>query len=268
MPYFVRKLVEALSLPLGLCVLLVTAALFSRRRLLGFAGIAVLWIAGTPEMGRQLMIPLESVYPPMTIQQCPNADAVLVLAGGIIRGQSPPGLQWGTSANRFFAGVDLVLAGKAKNLILTGGSPPGGPPSDPLAFGDLLKEEAIRRGIPEDRIILIGPVLTTEDEARKVAALPGINRVIVVTSAFHIPRAVMLVSAFGQQVIPFPTDQQVLRRKGRDGESLIAQASGLQQTELALREYYGLLVYKLILTVHPPPPRAIGLPPAAVSVPR
>ena len=265
MAFLVRKLVEALSLPVGLCVLLVIAGLLSRRRWLAFVGVLILWLAATPLIGLKVMALLEDVYPPMTVAQCPDADAVLVLGGGIIRGQSLVGLQWGLASNRFFTGVDLVRAGNAKFLILTNGI---GSANDAPAQGDLLKEEAIRRGIQEDRIILIGPVLTTEDEAKKVAALPGIARLILVTSAFHMPRAAMLVSAFGLRVIPFPTDQHILRPVTFRKLDLIPDAAGLQQTELALREYYGLLVYKLILTVHPPAPRAIAPLPAAVSVPR
>ena len=248
MLFFLRKLTEALSLPVGLCILLVMAGTLSRRRWLAWCGVVILWIAATPETGIRLMAPLEAVYPQRSVSGIPNADAVVVLAGGIIRGYSRAGLQWGPSSNRFFTGIDLMQAGKANFLILTDGS---GQLDRVLTHGDMLREEAIRRGIPREKIILTGPVLTTEEEARKIAALPGIRRLILVTSAFHLPRAVLLFNGFGLEVLPFPTDQHSLwERSG--GLELIPQGSSMIQTDTALREYYGLAVYKFLLMVRPP----------------
>ncbi len=248
MLFFLRKLAEALSLPVGLCILLVMAGTLSRRRWLAWCGVAILWIAATPETGLWLIAPLEAVYPQRSVSESPNADAVVVLAGGIIRGYSRAGLQWGPSSNRFFTGIDLMHAGKAKFLILTDGS---GQPDKVLTHGDMLREEAIRRGIPRENIILTGPVLTTEDEAHKIAALPGIRRVILVTSAFHLPRAVLLFNASGFEVLPFPTDQHALGHRS-SGLELIPQGSGILQADTALREYYGLAVYKTLLMLRPP----------------
>ena len=247
MLFFLRKLAEALSLPVGLCILLVMAGTLSRRRWLAWCGVAILWIAATPETGFWLMGPLEAVYPQMSVLESPDADAVVVLAGGIVRGYSKAGLQWGPASNRFFTGIDLMQAGKAKVLVLTNGS---GEPDKVQTQGEILREEAIRRGVPRENIILTGPVLTTEEEVRKIAALPGIRRLILVTSAFHLPRAAMLFNAFGLEVLPFPTDQHKLRERSRVRE-LIPEGRGILQTETALREYYGLAVYKILLMLRP-----------------
>jgi uncharacterized SAM-binding protein YcdF (DUF218 family) len=199
-----------------------------------------------------LMKALEGAYPARPPAESPTADAVVMLAGGIVRGVSPVGLQWGDSSNRFFSALDLIQADKARYLIITDG---GSSDATHQMFGDLVHAEAVRRGIPETRIIQIGRVLTTEDEARQVAGLPNINDILLVTSAFHMRRAVLLFSAFGLKVEPFPTDQHHFEGYRRS-QPFIPVADGYRETELALREFYGLAVYEVLLKLHPPAPRA------------
>ncbi len=263
MTFFLRKFIEALLLPLGFGILLVLAGLAFRRRLWALAGIALIGVAAMSSVGVRLMTPLESAYPERSPDAGQPVDAVVVLAGNIARGVSSQGTQWGDSANRFFTAVNLKLAGEGRVLIITDGHDAGHP--EP-AKGDLLRTEAIRRGVAEDQIIVVGRVSTTEDEARAVATVPGIHRIALVTSAFHMARSKMLFSAFGFQVEPFPTDYHHFRDRERGGMDFVPRAEGYHDTESALREYYGLAAYWLLLKVHPP--KVIASVPAAVSVPR
>ena len=94
--------------------------------------------------------------------------------------------------------------------------------------------------------------MNTDGEARAVAALlrarmSGEHRcsVILVTSAFHMRRARLLFARAGLRVIPYPVDFQVSEGGIFTILDLLPAAESLEQTETALREFYGYLYYIL-----------------------
>ncbi len=248
MLFFLRKFIEALLLPLGFSGLLIIVGVMLRRRWIAVSGVLFLFTVSTLFMGGTMMKPLEHAYPATTVAAAPQADAIVVLSGGIVRGVNAPGVQWGDTANRYFAGFDLAKAGKAKLVVFTGASTNDltGP-----SQGAVMKQTAVADGIEAGRIIVTGKVLTTDDEARSVAQIPNVHSVLLVTSGFHMPRAVLLFRAQGLEVSPFPTDQ----RSFGDGPvgllQFIPDPKGLEHTEAAMREYYGLAAYHLLYLFRP-----------------
>lgn len=234
-----RKFIEALLLPVGMSGLLVIAGVVLRRRWIAIAGVVTLYGFSTQFVGTFMMRSLERVYKPKSVAAAPTADAVVVLSGGILRGITAPGVQWGESANRYLAGIDLATAGKAKIIVFSAGLSPD--------QGDVLRQTAIRQGIQPDRIVLTPRVETTEDEARAISEIPGIHSILLVTSAFHMPRAVLLFRARGLEVSPFPTDERVIGRHDLTPADFIPLSGLLRDSEQALREYYGLAVYRVLL---------------------
>jgi uncharacterized SAM-binding protein YcdF (DUF218 family) len=184
-----------------------------------------------------------------------------VLSGGVVRGIIEPGVQWGEAANRYFAGIDLLMAGKAKAIVFSAATA-----HDPSgrSQGAILRQTAIQTGIPPERILVTPPVFVTEDEARAVSEIPNVRSILLVTSAFHMPRAVLLFRARGFDVSPFPTDQRVLGRPDWSPSAFIPTPAALQLSTAAIREYYGLAVYRTILLFRPartpqvPPQRALS----------
>ena len=229
-------------LPIGLSGLLMIAAIVFRRRSLAALAIVTLYLFSIPVTGLLLMRGLEKAYDPETVADCPSADAIVVLSGGNVRGVSPPGMQWGDSSNRYFAGFDLASAGKAKFLVFSAATLESG-----FNEGALERAAAIRQGIPAERIVLTSHVSTTADEARAVSEIPGIHSIILVTSAYHMSRAALLFRSQGLTVSPFPTDERVLGRFNFAAMWLIPEAKSLERAEAALREYYGLAIYRTIL---------------------
>lgn len=240
MLFFLRKLIEALLLPLGFCGLLVLVAVVLRRRWIAVVAVFTLYALSTDWVGLTLIAPLEHVYPPIKVADAPHVDAIVVLSGGITRGRNAAGMQWDNSANRFFAGVDLALARKSRVLVISSGYF--------LSTGELLRQAAVRDGVAPETIILTPRVLTTEDEAGQVSRISGIHSVLLVTSAYHMPRAARLFRSRGLEVIPFPTDQRApLHGIGALAIQLVPGPGGIALSEAALREYYGLVVYRAIL---------------------
>ncbi len=243
MLFFLRKAIEALLLPMGASTLLIVAAVFLRRRWLGLAAAVMLCFFSLGPVGWLMLWPLERVYRPMTVADAPRADAIVVLSGSIMRGKTASGVQWDKGANRFFAGVDLALAGKAARLVISTGDNP--------RQGGILREVAVHEGFPSERIALTPLVSVTQDEALAVAQIPGIHSILLVTSAFHMPRAAFLFRARGFEVMPFPTDQRVPRRIDLHAVDFIPGPSGLDNSDVALREYYGLAVYRSVFLLRP-----------------
>jgi uncharacterized SAM-binding protein YcdF (DUF218 family) len=244
MLFFLRKLVEAMLLPIGLSVILILAGILSRRRWMSLVAALILYMFSIPLMSDWLVRSLEGVYPVESIASAPQADAIVVPNGGVVRGVTAAGVQWGDSSNRYFTGLDLALAGKAKLLVFSGAAAdnPAGPTQ-----GAIEKATAAQHGVEADRIIVTSPVRTTEDEARAVARLGNIHSILLVTSAWHMPRAVLLFEAQGLTVYPFPTDNHVLAPPHVDLSRWVPGAAPLRMSDLALREYYGLAVYRTIL---------------------
>src|SRR5579871_3186545 len=98
MLFFIRKLAEALMLPVGFCGLLIVLAVLLRRRRIALAAVVALYAFSTGVTGDSLLRPLEQTYKPVSVDDAPQADAIIVLAGSLIRGVTPAGLQWGNTA--------------------------------------------------------------------------------------------------------------------------------------------------------------------------
>ncbi len=244
MVFFFRKFIEMLFLPIGFSGLLVVAGILLRRRWLALTGVAALYLFSTPVVATFILRPLENAYPPSTIAAAPSADAIVVLSGGIVRGVMPPGVQWGDAANRYFTGYDLAMAGKAPSIIFTDA---GTEDARGGSQAVLVRQAAIRGGVAQDRIIVTGKVLTTADEAREVAQIPTVHSVLLVTSAFHMPRAVLLFQNRGLKVYPFPTDERTWSKSYLISTSFIPTSSAIQRSEEAMREYLGLTIYRLLI---------------------
>jgi len=101
-------------------------------------------------------------------------------------------------------------------------------------------------GLAPDRLVLEGASRNTEENAeqtaRLLANLPG--PVVLVTSAFHMPRSVGLFRAVGIDVIPWPVDYRSSGTEGV-GIDLANPILNLNTSGVALREWIGLAAYKI-----------------------
>ena len=113
----------------------------------------------------------------------------------------------------------------------------------------MLRQRAIAIGLPAAAVQSTSRVRNTADEARVVAAmLPARSTVMLVTSAFHMPRARKLFERQGLTVLPFPVDFQASGAWAghplRDPLRYLPTAAGLASSSRALREAIGRTVYR------------------------
>jgi len=250
-----HKLLPLFLLPLGLALVLGLAGYFFRRKALAISGWMVLALASLPATGKFFLGILENRHPRLAPADCPATSAVVVLSGSMKldfpAGERPRPF-FSDGSERFFRGVELYRLGKGSRLILTGGALPWGEPGP--TEGELLRGEAEERGVTASHILVTPPVRNTREEAREVKRLLAQTNltepVLLVTSAFHLPRAVQLFRREGVQVIPFPCDYKAAALPPGFRFPLplawVPSAEGLLQTSLAWREFYGIIFYRFI----------------------
>jgi uncharacterized SAM-binding protein YcdF (DUF218 family) len=238
-----------LLLPLGISLLLLAAAVRWPRRWLTAIPLMILGTLSTPFVGDRLLRSLEDQYRYVSLADSPSADAVFVF-GGMLgpRDRADDGVAWNDAAERFERATQIVKLGKAGMLVFSGGPEryPGGPDE-----GELLKREAVSRGVPEASILVTKATWNTRSEADilcDLAAQRRWQRVLLVTSAYHMPRVMRLSRTCTAERIAIPIAFQTSDPSTSWAESRIEdylpQAAGLLHSELALREYLGVLFYR------------------------
>lgn len=236
---FFNKLLPVFLLPTGIVTLLILLAAWKKWRWAAILAALVFLGGSLPVVSNLLLRPLEDAYPGRSIGSLPAADAVLVL-GGILSPVKETGMvtEWSESVERFNAGVEIVRRDKARVVLFTG---------DPRGSeGSALQREAIEHGVPVERTAVIGSVGNTADEAaqlKRYAAQHGLKRVVLVTSAWHMPRAMRLFRGAGVEIVPFPVDYRAQPFRALPYLDYIPNAGALMKTELALRECYGIAFY-------------------------
>jgi uncharacterized SAM-binding protein YcdF (DUF218 family) len=236
--------------------LLVLAALIIKRRnwqraALLFA-LALLYLSSNTWVTEALARSLEWRYLPRG--DLPQADIILVLSGGHEPADYPrPGPEIGGDGDRLIYAARLYKQGKASRLLLSGGTiewinNSGNPAEDMAELLELM-------GVPRRALILETESRNTYENARACKGILdelGARQVILVTSAWHMPRSVLLFQKQGIKVIPAPTDFIFTRPNLPQPVTLasllydlLPGPENLARTTLLLKEYLGLFIYKL-----------------------
>lgn len=246
---YLHKIIPVIFLPVGcLCLLLFCSIAFNKRSLVFFS-LILLYFCSIPLVSDWLMREVEKGWVRVDPKSVVPASAIVVLSSGRTIAPGVQGIsEWG-DADRFFAGVELFREGKAPFLLFTGGWLPW-QTEGPLE-GDVLVKTAESVGIPHEALRTTGRVVNTAEEAREVRrvlfSLPEKSKkIILVTSAFHMERAILVFRKEGMEVEPFAVDFLAKRMDGIGLLDLVPSGSALQKTEMAIREMYGRIYYYFI----------------------
>jgi uncharacterized SAM-binding protein YcdF (DUF218 family) len=252
---YLSKIAPLFLLPIGVTLILLMAGFVFRRQVLFIVAFGVLYAGSIPLVGRQALKLIEGDAIRNPPQSAPTGDAIVVLSGGRIVAPGASKISEWTDADRFFGGVELYQAGKAPLLVFTGGAAPW-EPSAPFE-GEILAEFARRYGLPAEAVVTTGRVYNTAEEAEAVSRLLADRShvgtetkkkplsILLVTSAFHMPRAKTQFEANGFQVVAYPVDFLVSSERQNTILDFLPSANALSQTELALREFYGRIFYQI-----------------------
>jgi uncharacterized SAM-binding protein YcdF (DUF218 family) len=206
------------------------------------AGAAVAYLASTSMVGNALLAPLEHQYPVLTPMQAIGVRDIVVLGSGYEPHDNIPvtGALAADGLARIVEGVRLARSRPDSRLLVSGGARLGFTPS---ALG--YAEMATELGVQQSALIVMDRALDTSQEAREVAALLGHSPFILVTSASHMPRAMLLMARAGANPVPAPTGQMVHTQRGAALFGLVPGSRGLHKTETALHEYLGIAAERL-----------------------
>jgi uncharacterized SAM-binding protein YcdF (DUF218 family) len=225
-------------------VLIIFGVIINSKKI-SIIGIFILIVCSLPIVSDKLVAYLESDYQLSKPSNIEPADSIVVLSGMIRTINSKDGLdyEFGEASDRIFAGINLFKEKKAPKLILTRGKLPW---SVGIPEGEYLKEIAINNGISENNILLTENVENTDQEAKAIKKLlsDDKSKVLLVTSAFHMPRARIVFEAAGINVVPFPVDFQKELSK-ITFMSLVPTAKSLYDTSFFVREMIGRVYYNL-----------------------
>jgi uncharacterized SAM-binding protein YcdF (DUF218 family) len=256
---FLSKLLPLFLYPLGLaCVLLVVALVMSWRRsrwvpLPVVLALIVLLLGSNSWVANSLVRSLEWQHIP--VGKLPTADAI-VLLGGATKSAFPPrpAVDLSEEGDRVLYAAQLYREGKAPVVIASGGRIDwrGGGLAESSDMADIL----VSLGVPNSAILQDSKSLNTYQNAvnvRQIIQERGIRRVLLVTSAMHMPRSLRIFQRQGIEAIPAPTDFLITQQEINEPSSspqatllnLVPDADRLQNTTRALKEYIGTVVYHL-----------------------
>jgi uncharacterized SAM-binding protein YcdF (DUF218 family) len=208
--------------------------------------LVLLVIAGLSPLGNALILPLEDRFPPWNPSHG-APDGIVVLGGAISPGVSEArnAIALDEAAERITATAELARRYPDARIIFSGGS------------GALLEREgpeapfAVRQlmalGVAHDRITAEEQSRNTLENAAYARLLanpkPG-ERWLLVTSAYHMPRAIAAFRAEDFAVDAYPVDWRT-RGAGDLQRGFSTLSEGLRRTDAATREWVGLVIYRL-----------------------
>ena len=242
---YLHKILPLIASPLFLVFILILFGAFLRSKKITFFGLLVLFFCSLPVISNNLITYLEKDYTPQDASSINETDAIVVLSGMVtaIKTGETFKYEFGDGVDRVLSGMDLFNNNKAPLLIFTRGKLPW---QLGLPEGEYLKEFAIKYGIPEEKILLTDNVQNTDEEAKSVKRLLNTNdaEIILVTSAFHMPRAKKVFEAANIRIIPFAVDFNRSTKKTTLMD-FIPAARSLSETSFFVREMIGRLYYSL-----------------------
>ncbi|NPA41911.1 MAG: YdcF family protein [Aquificae bacterium] len=236
--FFLKKLISYLILPPGIFIaLFLLIAVLSRKRKVVYipavAGALTLYLISVEPVKDLLFLPLEGRYKQPSVVE---GDVIVVLGGGAYNS----GYLKASSYKRLITGF-LLHRRTGKPIILSGGASIGVIPE-----AKIMRELLMEFGVSDREIYADLRSRDTYENAKYVRELCerlGCRKVTLVTSAFHMARAVRVFEKAGLEVQPYPTD---FKFEGRYNlYSLFPKYSVFYDSSIAIREHIGTLFYKL-----------------------
>lgn len=229
MGFYLKKFVSLLLNPLSLILVLLLLSLWflykKRQRAatisLSIATLLLILFASRP-FSYALIHPLESRYAKLT-NPPGNIDDILFLGGDLER------RGWEVlRLHRLLPDARIITTGYAGNFY------------ESAAHRN--KRIFTESGIDPGQIVALPQAKDTVEEAKAVKTIVGSKPFILVTSAYHMPRAMMIFRHEGLHPIPAPTD---FIRKTKDFWNFFPNETSLMLSQKALHEYLGILWLKL-----------------------
>ena len=246
---YVIKWFYAWLLPPGLFLLVALAILYlsykTKKKFWLVLPLLVIYLLSIRPVSDSLIKPLENCCTQPDITELNSARAIVLLGGGSCGGVKDfdgEGQVSSGAANRLLMALRLHKALQLP-IVLSGGQ----------VFAYSANEADIEYrvlkacGVEEKYLIKDAKSRNTAENAKytkQICAQKNFGKVILVTSAFHMPRSVMLFEREGVDVIPYPTDYQTNKETVLDAFAFVPSSDCLYNTAVAMKEYMGIAAVK------------------------
>ncbi len=168
--------------------------------------------------------------------------AIVVLGGGIQPAMPPylPFPSLNPSSDRIWLAARLFHDELAPQIVVSGGYFRAAVGEPATTEADAMRVFLMALGVPAEAIVTEGKSLNTIENVRFVRNIVNDEPIALVTSAYHMPRALRLARAAGLNAAAFPSDYHAIRAIRPPWENWIPTADSLGASALALREYVAL----------------------------
>ena len=241
--FVLKKVVSRLVFPLPLALQVILLGLifiiFKRNRT-GFvfilAGTVFLGAVSVEPVADRMLRPLEQKYQPLQHNDVSATSYIVVLGSGhfLQDGLPPSSLLSGSSLSRVVEGVRIKNMYPEATLVFTGGRF-----RYPVASSELAAMASVELGIDASDILIVTDARDTEDEARLVRDIVGDESFVLVTSASHMHRSMIIFRSEGMDPVPSPTDFRAPEKLYKPWD-YFPSAGALANTERVFYERLGL----------------------------
>jgi uncharacterized SAM-binding protein YcdF (DUF218 family) len=249
--FTVKKILTSLILPPGIFVVLALLSglwMLRRRNKFGILNLilaALIYFLSISPVADSLTSPLEKDW---QIPRKIDGDVIVVLGGGIyswVQDSSGWGFPTGASLSRLATAVRLHRAIDAP-IIYSGGAVHAGNMTEAWVAKRILMD----LGVAAARIIVEDQSRDTAENVRfvkKILQKGNWRQPILVTSAFHMTRALIAFQKAGMEVTPYPADFRVAAHRVYGWQNFLPSPPSLARSAQVIKEYLGILSYKLKL---------------------
>lgn len=244
MIYFIKFLYSTFILPPGIFILILvifSVKLFKYKAKLGkkllILSIAF-YIFTIPITGNSAVRLLESKY---KVPVNPNGDVIIMLGGGSTLDTPNLGFNGhlsGFAANRLLTSVQLYKK-LGIPIIVSGGKVYKSTGTE----SEISKNILMSMGVPENKIIVENKSINTVQNVKftkEILDSHNYKTPILVTSAFHMQRAVMQFKKSNVGVLPFPTDYQTNVSEDLGLNDFIPSSDSMLKLSLSIKEFIGI----------------------------
>jgi uncharacterized SAM-binding protein YcdF (DUF218 family) len=248
--FFLKKLVTPFILPLGIFILALIFSgalfIFLKRRKIGIFNLTLgllMWTFCSAPFSNFLIGGLESEF---EVSSSVKGDAIILFGGGIID-KVPDFSGYGTPSDGMMGRiVTAVRLQKKLNIpiIVSGGKVYKNWSSEAL----IVKRFLVDLDVEERQIVIEEKSRDTYENAKytkEICLRKNYKRPILITSAFHMKRALLSFKKVGFEVIPYPASFKSKNVQDVEWASYLPRSGSLNGTSDAFHEYLGILYYKI-----------------------
>lgn len=250
--FYLSQFLSFLAMPLTWILLLLAFGLWKFKQSIGrnsvFAGLVLLFLFSNQFLANYVMRLWEPEV--LAFESLPEFEYGIVLTGVTkINRSSGERTYFAHGADRVTHTIQLYRLGKIKKILVTGGL--GLEPSQPTPEAQLLKNVLLLAQIPDDSILVEPSAKNTRENAlfsQQLLAsegIPATQRHLLITSAFHMPRAKACFDKVGLDTVGFPVDYYSEDVRWNIPVLFFPDPQAMVIWQKLVKEWVGILMYKV-----------------------